>query len=108
MLPYRQGCSRDYHTNPYGDFEKTAELYFALAHNAPRRYHTKENALGVQFGNQARAYPFVELDRHGKATFSDELAGQHFIVNWDADNGSATITDMKGKALSSTTAFWFA
>lgn len=108
VLSYRQGYSRDYHTNPYGDYEKVTRLYFDVAHKAPGRYHSKEKVLGMRLGNQARAYPFVELGKYGKDTFTDQLGGQRFVVNWDADNNSASITDLQGAAMNSTTAFWFA
>ncbi|MGI9285126.1 MAG: DUF3179 domain-containing protein [Pseudomonadales bacterium] len=108
VLADKQGHRRDYRDDPYSGYEKSRALYFKVAHKAPRRYHTKERVLGVRLDNQTRAYPFIELHKQGKATFTDQLAGQHYIVNWDADNNSASITDLKGTPLSSTVAFWFA
>ncbi len=108
VLTDNQGYTRDYRDDPYLGYEKSRALYFKVAHKAPRSYHPKEKVLGVRLDNKTRAYPFTELRKQAKARFSDQLAGQNYIVNWDVDNNSASITDLQGEALSSTIAFWFA
>jgi hypothetical protein len=108
VLASDQGYSRDYDADPYAGYEESRALYFKVAHKAPRRFHTKEKVLGVQLDNQTRAYPFIELRKHGKAKFTDQLAGQNFVVNWDLANNSASITNLRGTPISSTIAFWFA
>lgn len=102
------GFSRDYRRDPYAGYEKSRHTYFAVNNEAPDNYHPKEIVVGLEHGGVFKAYPFIELDRHGKARFSDTLGGKRFDFHWDADNRSVTIRDAGGEAVAAIQGFWFA
>ena len=99
--------ARDYGHDPYQDYEKTRRLYFDVAPRIPRTYHTKERVLGLAFDGHARAYPFVELREHGRASFTDRLADREFTVHWNGEHDTARVTDRAG-TVTTTIAYWFA
>ena len=64
--------------------------------------------VGLEHAGDYKAYPFVELERHGKAQFSDTLGGKRFAIHWDAENRSVSVTDEDGEAVAAIQGFWFA
>ena len=72
-----------------------------------RRYHPKEEVLGIEIGSQFKVYPFIELEK-SSAKFSETVNGLLIIIQYDSINRSASITDQKGKQLPSVSTFWFA
>ena len=102
------GFPRDYSRNPYAGYETSRTTYFAVNNQAPDNYHPKEVVLGLGIDGVYKAYPFVELDKHGKQHFSDTVNGSRFNFEWDSENRSITITDDKGEAVAGIQGFWFA
>ena len=102
------GHQRDYNRNPYAGYEKSRRLYFNVAHTPPQRYHPKERVLGIQSGNVYKAYPFVELNRHDKSTFTDRINNRTYTIFWDVSNQSGSIQDSSGKTVPVIEGFWFA
>lgn len=64
--------------------------------------------LGLQVGDQFKAYPFSEIDKANKAIIQDEFAGHDFTIHWDRDNQQATISDTSGNQVAAIEGFWFA
>ena len=108
VLSTDTGYARDYTRNPYQGYEKSRTLYFQVSHRAPDSYHPKEVVVGLNVDGVYKAYPFVELDRQGKARFSDSINGTRFDFEWDSRNRSVTITDDRGVAVAGIQGFWFA
>ena len=102
------GFFRDYQRDPYAGYEKSRYTYFAVNNHAPDNYHPKEVVVGLEHDGVYKAYPFIELDRHGKASFSDTVGGKRFDFRWDADSRSVTISDAEGEAVAAIQGFWFA
>ena len=107
VLSRETGHRRNYDTSPYGDYEQSATVFFPLAERDDR-YHPKTWTLGMTDGDQARAWPFKELEATGKATIQDEFNGRSLTIHYDAENRSARITNERGETIPSTTGFWFA
>ena len=108
LLSDDTGYSRDYRRDPYAGYEKSRHTYFAVNNQAPDNYHPKEIVVGIDVDGVYKAYPFIELDRQGKARFSDSVNGTRFDFDWDADNRSVTITDEAGNEVAGIQGYWFA
>jgi hypothetical protein len=102
------GYSRDYRRDPYAGYEKSRHTYFAVNNQAPDNYHPKEVVLGLGVDGVYKAYPFIELDKQGKASFSDSINGTAFNFDWDSENRSITVSDIAGKPVAGIQGFWFA
>ena len=102
------GYHRDYGRDPYAGYEQSRYTYFAVNNEAPDNYHPKEVVLGLGVNGVYKAYPFIELDKHGRERFSDRVGGSEFNFEWDSDNRSVTVTDRDGKAVAGIQGFWFA
>lgn len=72
-----------------------------------KRYHPKEEVLGLSMDGFAKAYPFVELDK-GPATFADTVGGKTVTVRYERRHRSAEAFDENGEPLSGVRTFWFA
>ena len=108
VLSEQTGHSRDYSRNPYSGYETSRTLYFAVNNSAPDTYHPKELVVGLEFDGVFKAYPFVELEKNGKASFSDSINGNNITVQWDQLNRSVTIKNRAGKEIAGIQGFWFA
>lgn len=109
VLSEKQGFKRNYRHDPYSGYETSSHIFFDVLRDAPKEFHTKERVLGIKVGNQAKAYPFIELRKNGKQQFIDTLNGQDIIIEWEAASETASIRDGKTKELLiSTVAYWFA
>ena len=102
------GYARDYRRNPYAGYEQSRATYFAVNNEAPDNYHPKEVVVGVHADGVYKAYPFVELERQGKARFSDSINGLRYRFEWDAENRSVSISDEAGNPVAAIQGFWFA
>lgn len=108
VLSRNTGYSRDYDSDPYQGYGRSRELYFPVANNAPARYHPKEWVLGLSVGETYKAYPFVELNKHDKSSFTDLINGEPYTVNWNNEAQSGFITDKDGVRVAAIQAYWFA
>lgn len=102
------GHSRDYQRNPYAGYEHSRSLYFQVENEAPAYFHPKERVLGLEVGNQYKAYPFSEIDKAGQSVIQDEFAGNLYKIEWDKSNQRASISDAKGERIAAIEGFWFA
>ncbi|MGR9116397.1 MAG: DUF3179 domain-containing (seleno)protein [Gammaproteobacteria bacterium] len=63
--------------------------------------------LGVVYQGQAKAYPFVELEK-SPASFTDSVDGHMISIRYDREHRSAEAFDSEGKPLPGVRTFWFA
>jgi len=96
VLSRNTGYSRKYDRDPYQGYASSRNLYFPVANNAPARYHPKEWVLGLAVGETYKAYPFIELNKHNKSSFTDSVNGSMIIVHWNNEEQSGFITDEAG------------
>ena len=108
VLSTKTGYLRSYNINPYAGYEESRKLYFQVNHKAPKTYHPKERVLGVNASGIYKAYPFVELNKHGKSQFVDVVNEQTFTIHWDQEHQSGSIMDSNGNEVPVMQAFWFA
>ena len=102
------GFSRDYARNPYSGYEESRTLFFQVNNRAPDTYHPKELVVGLDVDGVYKAYPFVELEKNGKPSFSDNINGKNITVSWDSENRSVHLYDSSGGEIAGIQGFWFA
>ena len=108
VLSTKTGYLRSYSTNPYAGYEESRKLYFQVNHKSPKTYHPKERVLGLNASGVYKAYPFVELNKHGQSQFVDTVNEQSFTIEWDQEHQSGGIKDSGNNEVSVMQAFWFA
>ena len=108
VLSRNTGYSRNYDRDPYQGYASSRNLHFPVANNAPVRYHPKEWVLGLAVGETYKAYPFIELNKHNKSSFTDSVNGKTIIVHWNNEEQSGFITDEAGVRVAVIQAYWFA
>lgn len=106
VLSTRTGYVRNYDRDPYKGYATSRQVFFPVG-KMNRRYHPKEQVIGVEFEGLAKAYPFSELARV-KSPFKDKVGKQTVWVAYDSKSRTAVIKDAAGKELPSVVAFWFA
>jgi len=102
------GFFRDYARNPYSGYEESRALFFQVNNRAPDTYHPKELVIGLDVDGVYKAYPFVELEKNAKSSFSDNINGKNITVSWDNENRSVHLYDNSGKEIAGIQGFWFA
>lgn len=107
VLTTDTGTVRDYDSDPYAGYDKSAATYFPVAPVAPEEFHPKEWVLGVVVGEAAKAYPFSQLAKHGAAEVRDTVGGQEVVIHWNAEERAARAEWQDGDG-ESLRAFWFA
>jgi len=108
VLSRDTGFRRDYSSSPYRGYERSARLYFDVAHEAPRDFHPKALVLGVASDGVYKAYPFDELRAAGKERIRDSVGGQDLVVVWNEQAVSARAEAPDGSLLPTTVSYWFA
>ncbi|NOQ90294.1 MAG: DUF3179 domain-containing protein [Gammaproteobacteria bacterium] len=108
VLSKNTGYWRGYNRDPYSGYEQSRKLYFPVFNKAPKKYHPKEKVLGLVAGDIYKAYPFVELNKHDKAMFSDSVNGRSFSVHWNKKEQSGYIADEGGVMVPVVQSYWFA
>lgn len=106
VLAEPRGSTRNYKRNPYAGYARSRDLYFPVS-NRDRRYHPKEQVIGVAVGDEAKAWPFAELAKSA-AEFTDTLAGQPVTVRYNSEARSGGVFAADGEEIPSVIAFWFA
>lgn len=108
VLSEHTGFGRNYARNPYAGYESNHDIHFPVTVRAPRNYHPKERVLGLSTQKAHKAYPFIELNKHGQSEFNDTLDGKTFTIHWDMETQSGYITDSENRTIPTMQAYWFA
>ena len=106
VLSTDTGYSRNYSDSPYAEYLKSPQTMFPLS-AVSRRYHPKEDVLGIEIDGQFKVYPFIELEK-GKAEFSETFNGQPITIRYDSNHRAASIVNQQGKQMPAVRTFWFA
>jgi len=106
VLSTDTGARRDYQRSPYAGYAGSEDVYFPMG-EMDRRYHPKEQVIGLSLGNNSKAYPFAELSRrHGE--LRDSFATREILIRFDAENRTGAVFDVDGEEIPSTIGYWFA
>ena len=104
VLSKNTGHARRYGTSPYGDYERSREIYFPTPRD--RRYHPKMRTLGLRLADgTARAYPAKEIEAAG-GSVREQFAGRDVVIHYEA---RTKVFDAKVPAdIEVIEGFWFA
>ena len=108
VLSTETGYSRDYNRNPYGDYDRSEQVFFPISITAPSSYHPKEQVIGLEYGQETIAFPHAELNKVQNPTIEGKINGQAYKLIWNKDHQSGQVFDGSGNPLPVTRAFWFA
>lgn len=98
------GHRRNYARNPYARYFANDRLMFPVAHDDDR-LRNKEPVVGVQVGNQTKAYAITQIVKGG-GEVTDRL-GDHRITLKADDAGNVSVVEAPAEARTVHT-FWFA
>jgi len=106
VLSTETGFVRDYTRSPYGGYEQSEQLFFSVP-NEDKRYHPKEQVLGVEVNGIFKAYPFSELSR-SRTPMTDNIAGQSINIFFSSEHKTGRVYIDKNHEIPTTIGFWFA
>ena len=107
ILSDNTGFNRDYSRNPYPGYENSAQIYFEVE-KEDDTFHPKETVIGIEVNGKFKAYPFTELSKVKEIPLKDSFQGKTFLINYNKNSRSATITNKENEELPTLTTFWFA
>ena len=107
VLSRDTGYRRHYSRSPYAGYADSRSLYFPVS-NRDRRYHPKEQIIGLEIDGRAKAYPFVDLARAEGQRIEDRFAGRELTIRFDAEDRTGRILDAGGDVIPTSTMYWFA
>ncbi len=108
VLSDKTGYWRNYNKSPYRSYNKSTHLYFPISIKASKQYHPKENVLGIDINGLFKAYPFIELNKHGKQRFNDRVGDTVVTIHWNRQSQSGSITLEDGIQIPVIQSYWFA
>ena len=106
VLSTATGFNRDYSSDPYAGYQSSEAIYFPV-NNLDKRYHPKEQVLGVEISGQFKAYPFAELSRTN-GLIEDKIGNHKVTIEFNDAHRSARIFDSENNEIAAVVAFWFA
>ena len=106
VLSIDTGYRRDYSKSPYGNYNESEAIYFPVG-NIDKRFHPKEQVIGLVLNGQFKAYPFAELTNTA-SPLNDIFSGQPVSIRFDAAQRSGAVYDHTGQEIPTVIAFWFA
>ncbi len=98
------GHRRNYTRNPYASYFRVDELMFPVE-NKDNRLKNKEPVVGMQVGDQTKAYPVAQIVKAG-GEVTDRI-GDHKITLKADDSGNVSVVESPAEARTIHT-FWFA
>lgn len=105
VLSIETGYGRNYAHSPYADYIKSPEIMFPVSRTS-RRYHPKEQVMGIEIDGRFKAYPFVELAKTA-GEFTDTVGGEKLLIRFNREHRAGAVFDSQGGELPSVITFWF-
>jgi len=108
VLSTQTGFDRDYEFYPYGNYETSKDVYFALE-NSDNRLFEKELTYGIVVADKSKAYSIALLDEKfpDGAEFEDTVGGHSVKIVWKDKKFSAFNLE-SGDEIVAEVNFWFA
>jgi hypothetical protein len=106
VLSRETGHERDYDRDPYRIYASDPGAMFPVSHRDPR-LPEKQLVLGIEEGGAATAFPLSALEE-GPRPVRARVGSRDVFVYWFRDSWTAFATDLKGRRIPATIAYWFA
>lgn len=104
VLSKDTGFSRDYSKSPYGDYDKSSQIYFPVEHQSDKLF-AKDRIIGIELNGKFKAYKFDSLKQEREV--KDYINSQQITLIMD-DKDQVTVTDQNDKKINFINTFWFA
>jgi hypothetical protein len=101
VLSRETGYDRDYTSNPYGDYQESLDIHYALTHMDDRLY-AKDRVFGVIAGDEVVAYPEKIIFEQGE--IAGTLSGSGFTISTDEDT---ILFETESDNLKTVQSYWF-
>ncbi|MFN2421940.1 MAG: DUF3179 domain-containing protein [Gemmatimonadota bacterium] len=106
VLSRQTGHQRDYDRDPYLIYASDPRAMFPVSHRDPR-LPEKELVLGIEKEGAAIAFPLSALEERPRPARAP-VGSEDVFVYWFRDSWTAFATDLKGRRIPATIAYWFA
>lgn len=106
VLSRDTGYARDYSRDPYAGYESSKSIMFPV-NKKSSRFHPKEKILVVVSGDDAKAYPFSELEKAGKK-LSDKVGNNKIDIIFNNGELVEVRDSTENKQVESLVTYWFA
>jgi len=107
VLSQETGFDRNYQESPYEKYFADDKLMFPIGLE-DERYPRKTLVLGIQSGDQSRAYAYSEFSKVWKeTTIQQSLNGHQFELEWNPEAQSLRVVSAD-EGITWNYAFWFA
>jgi hypothetical protein len=106
VLSRQTGHQRDYDRDPYLIYASDPRAMFPVSHR-DSRLPEKELVLGIERDGAAIAFPLASLDAQARPVRA-RVGSEDVFVYWFRDSWTAFATDLKGRRIPATIAYWFA
>jgi hypothetical protein len=106
VLSRETGHDRDYNRDPYLEYAAEPGTMFAVAHRDPR-LPEKALVLGIERDAATTAFSLDALEERPRPVRA-RVGGEDVFVYWFRDSWTAFATDLKGRRIPATIAYWFA
>ena len=97
---------QNYKVQLYGDLAQTDDLMFPVD-TSDNRLKLKDRIMAVKFGNTARAYPIIEIQKSADGVVKDTIEGEIFIFESSKQTNTIKVIQAPEDAFVAHT-FWFA
>ena len=106
VLSRETGHDRDYDRDPYLTYATDPGVLFPVAHR-DARLPEKALVLGIERGGAAAAFSLDALEGSPRPVRA-RVGREEVFVYWFRDSWTAFATDLKGRRIPATIAYWFA
>jgi hypothetical protein len=106
VLSKETGHQRDYDRDPYLTYASDPRAIFPVS-DRDSRLPEKELVLGIERDGVTIAFPLATLDDQVRPVRA-RVGGEDVFVYWFRDSWTAFATDLKGRPIPATIAYWFA
>jgi hypothetical protein len=106
VLSRETGYERDYARDPYLSYASDPRTMFPVSHRDPR-LPEKELVLGIEDDGAAIGFPLEALDEQARPVRA-RVGREEVFVYWFRESWTAFATDLNGRRIPVTIAYWFA
>lgn len=105
VLSTDTGFNRQYASQAYASYFNSPNVMFPVP-NFRNELKDKSKVLGIIINGIAKAYPIKHLQQNND--FSDSIGASKITITYDDKKKLASVEDIKGNAIASVEAYWFA
>ena len=106
VLSTETGYFRDYSKDPYTGYYRAGTIWFPVG-EVRKDLSPKERIMGLEIGNETRAYPLGQLQKRPGVT-KDFLGGKTVHIEVSSEGEIVSVRSGEGEGIPHIFAFWFA